>query len=93
MINHTLMSTTIRRVRVKEGRRRSDVNARVAGCLGVPVALLTGDDRVCAAASDAFPGIEVAPVKWAIDRLSAEHSPSRRPGPDSGACDGGRGQP
>ena len=76
VINHTLMSAAIRRVRI-DGAVADEamINARVAGCFGVPVALLTGDDRVCTAATAAFRGIEVAPVKRAIDRLSAEHSP------------------
>jgi D-amino peptidase len=76
VINHTLMSAAIRRVRI-DGAVADEamINARVASCFGVPVALLSGDDRVCAAAAAAFPGIEVAPVKRAIDRLSAEHRP------------------
>jgi D-amino peptidase len=74
VVNHTLMSATIRRVRVNGVVvDEAMINARVAGSFGVPVALLTGDDRVCTAASDAFPGIEVAQVKRAIDRLSAAH--------------------
>jgi D-amino peptidase len=74
VINHTLMSATIRLVRVNGlVMDEAMINARVAGSLGVPVALLTGDDRVCANAQAAFPGIEVAPVKRAIDRLSAAH--------------------
>lgn len=75
VVNHTLMSAAIRSVRV-DGAVADEalVNAKVAGCFGVPVALLTGDDRVCAAAAEAFPGIEVAPVKQALDRLSARHS-------------------
>jgi D-amino peptidase len=74
VVNHTLMSAAIRQVRVNGVVvDEAAINARVAGSHGVPVALLTGDDRVCAAATSAFPGVEVAPVKRAIDRLSAEH--------------------
>jgi D-amino peptidase len=75
VINHTLMSAAIRRV-VIDGEVVDEalINARVAGCFGVPVALLTGDDRVCANAEAKLPGIQVAAVKRAIDRLSAEHS-------------------
>jgi D-amino peptidase len=74
VINHTLMSAAILRVSV-DGVAVDEamINARVAGCFSVPVGLITGDDRVCATASNALPGIEVAPVKRAIDRLSAEH--------------------
>jgi len=76
VINHTLMSTALRAVRVDgELADEAVLNARLAACYGVPALLLTGDDRVCAHAASAFPGIEVAQVKRAIDRLSAEHSP------------------
>jgi D-amino peptidase len=51
------------------------INAGVAACFGVPVALLTGDDQVCASAAERFPGIETALTKRAIDRLAAESRP------------------
>jgi D-amino peptidase len=74
VINHTLMSATIRQVRVN-GRLVDEaaLNAYVSGDFGVPVALVTGDDRVCAAAAARLPGVCTAPVKRAIDRLSAAH--------------------
>lgn len=74
VINHTLVGATIRRLQVN-GRTVDEaaLNAGVAAELGVPIALLTGDDRVCDTAAEALPGVEVAPVKRAIDRLSAEH--------------------
>jgi D-amino peptidase len=75
VINHTLMSAALRRVRIDgEVVDEALINARVAGCFGVPVVLLTGDDRVCANAEAKLPGVQVAAVKRAIDRLSAEHS-------------------
>jgi D-amino peptidase len=74
VVNHTLMSATIRRVRINGVTvDEAMINARVAGSFGVPVAMVTGDDRVCDAAAAALPGIEIAPVKRAIDRLSAAH--------------------
>jgi D-amino peptidase len=71
VINHTLMSATIRGVKVN-GTIVDEalLNAFVAADFDVPVALVTGDDRVCTHARAAFPGVEVAPVKRAIDRLS-----------------------
>jgi D-amino peptidase len=76
VIGHTLMSATIRKVRLNGVTvDEALINANVAGHYGVPVALLTGDDQVCAAASESLPGIEVAPVKEARDRLSALHRP------------------
>ena len=74
IVNHTLMSATLRRVRI-DGVEvdEAGLNGRVAAALGVPVALLTGDDVVCAQAERDFPGIAVAPVKRAIDRLTGQH--------------------
>jgi D-amino peptidase len=74
VVNHTLMSAVIRQVRL-DGVVADEaiINARLAGSFAVPVVLVTGDDRVCSNATDALPGIEVAAVKRALDRLSAEH--------------------
>jgi D-amino peptidase len=73
VVNHTLMSATIRCVRVNGASvDEATLNALVAADYGVPVALVTGDDRVCAAAAAHLRDVEVAPVKRAIDRLSAE---------------------
>ena len=46
-------------------------NAAVAGQLGVPVALITGDDVICAETCTWLPHIETAVVKYAIDRYTA----------------------
>jgi D-amino peptidase len=76
VINHTLMSATIRRVLVN-GTVVDEalINAAVAADFGVPVALLTGDDRVCSHISNTIENVQTAPVKRAIDRLSAENLP------------------
>jgi D-amino peptidase len=73
VLNHTLMSAAIRDVRLNGAPvDEAGINGRVAGRFGVPVALLSGDDRICRAAANTFPGVEIATVKRAIDRLSAE---------------------
>jgi D-amino peptidase len=46
-------------------------NASVAGQLGVPVALITGDDVICAETCTWLPHVEAAVVKYAIDRYTA----------------------
>ncbi|MBV9543802.1 MAG: M55 family metallopeptidase, partial [Chloroflexi bacterium] len=46
-------------------------NASVAGQLGVPVALITGDDVICAETCTWLPHVETAVVKYAIDRYTA----------------------
>lgn len=76
IINHTLMSSTIREVRLNgEIVDEALINAAVAADFGVPVALITGDQQVCGAVAAQLPGIETAAVKQAIDRLSAHHLP------------------
>lgn len=70
--NHTFMGGTIRRVTLN-GVVVDEMlmNAYVAGCFGVPVVLVAGDDRVCADAESALSGVKTVPVKAAIDRLAA----------------------
>lgn len=43
----------------------ADVNALQAAALGVPVGLLTGDDRICEAVRETLPGTETVVVKEA----------------------------
>lgn len=72
VMNHTLMGTLIYEVRINgEPVDEAAINAGVAGVYGVPVALVTGDNEVCADAQRRFPGVTVAPVKTAIDRFAA----------------------
>jgi len=42
------------------------IDAAIAGCVGVPVALVTGDDKVCAEARALLGEIEIAEVKHGI---------------------------
>lgn len=51
------------------------LNALIAGHYGVPVVLVTGDDRVAAEVGEAIPGIETVVVKRAISRYAAESLP------------------
>jgi D-amino peptidase len=50
-------------------------NARLAGALGVPVGLVTGDDATVAEAREELPDSETVAVKEAIDRFSARCRP------------------
>ena len=43
----------------------AEVNALYAASLGVPVGLVTGDDRICEVARKAFPGVQAVEVKTA----------------------------
>lgn len=47
------------------------VDAAIAGCYGVPVMLVTGDDKVCSEARELLGEIEVAEVKQAVARHRA----------------------
>ncbi len=49
------------------------VNAAIAGCLGVPVALSCGDDSLDAEVSALMPQTERVITKWAISWLSARN--------------------
>lgn len=48
------------------------INAAVAGHFGVPVGLVTGDDKVSEEARALLPGVETSIVKWGISRRSAK---------------------
>jgi D-amino peptidase len=77
VLSHTYTGF-VHRVRVN-GRLvgESGLNGYYAGTFGVPVVLLTGDDRACANARELFPGIHTVETKRAITRYSAESlSPS-----------------
>ncbi|UCH35052.1 MAG: M55 family metallopeptidase [Armatimonadota bacterium] len=47
------------------------IDAAIAGCVGVPVALVTGDDKVCAEACALLGDIETAEVKQGIGATRA----------------------
>ncbi|MGQ0569377.1 MAG: M55 family metallopeptidase [Armatimonadota bacterium] len=69
VLNHTLIGRIVQEVRVNgEASDEAVINAGLAGAFDVPVALVTGDDAVCAEASRRLPGVVTAPVKEAIDR-------------------------
>lgn len=72
VLSHTYWGTVVRQVKLN-GIELGEVgvNAAVAGYFDVPVALVTGDDRVCAEASALLPGVFTAQVKQARSRYSA----------------------
>ncbi|MBA2343574.1 MAG: M55 family metallopeptidase [Rubrobacter sp.] len=47
------------------------MNAAFTGSLGIPVGLVTGDDRTCGEAESLYAGVRTARVKTAIDRYTA----------------------
>ena len=73
VINHTYLGKAVREVR-RNGRPagEAEINSGIAGYFGVPVALVTGDDRVVAETTAALGPIEGAVVKRALDRFAAD---------------------
>jgi len=70
VMNHTFLGRFVYEVRLNgEPVDEAAVNGGLAGAFGVPVALVTGDDQVCADAQRRFPGVLTAPVKEALDRF------------------------
>jgi D-amino peptidase len=79
LLNHTLLGGTVAEMRCN-GRPFGEtaLNAAIAGHFGVPVALVTGDDKVCAEAQAYLGDVEVVPVKIAYERLVANSLPPVR---------------
>ncbi|MEX2355593.1 MAG: M55 family metallopeptidase [Thermaerobacterales bacterium] len=73
VLDHTFDSDVIYDIRVN-GQAFGEVglNAAVAGALGVPVALVTGDDRTVAEAREFMPEVPAVAVKTAVGRHAAE---------------------
>lgn len=79
VLNHTLLGATVQEIRCN-GRPLGEtgLNAALAGHFGVPVCLVTGDDKVCLEAQELLGNIEVAEVKVARERLVADLLPPAR---------------
>lgn len=72
VLNHTMRSRDVLGVFLNDepaGELR--LNAALAGWLGVPVALVSGDDVVCEEARDCLGDVETVEVKQAIDKYTA----------------------
>lgn len=73
VINHTYLGRSVREIRLNgEPASEAEINAGIAGYFGVPVVLVTGDDRVVAETQVVLPDIEGVVVKKAIDRFVAD---------------------
>lgn len=83
VLNHTFLGHALVRLRV-DGDEVGELgwNARLAGSLGVPVALVTGDDRTVAEAEAELGDPETVAVKTAVDRFSAELRPPSETAPE-----------
>lgn len=77
--DHTMSSATYQDILIN-GRPAGEImiDAALAGAHGVPVGLVTGDDKACAEARQLLGNVETAPVKQAIGRHAARMlSPTR----------------
>jgi D-amino peptidase len=69
VLDHTYYGRLLWDVRVNgESQTEASLNAAVAGTFGVPVGLVTGDDKACAQAAQQLPAIRTVAVKQAFGR-------------------------
>jgi D-amino peptidase len=75
VLSHTVSSTNWHELRFNDVPvGEVAINAALCGTWGCPVALVTGDDVVCAEAADLLgPGLLTASVKQGLGRFSARH--------------------
>ncbi|GLW06167.1 D-aminopeptidase DppA [Microtetraspora sp. NBRC 13810] len=76
VLNHTWMGKEIQNVYLNgEVCGETRVVAAYAGYMGVPVALVTGDEAVCAEARELLGDVETVAVKNGVDKFAAELLP------------------
>jgi D-amino peptidase len=72
VLSHTYWGTVVRDISLNGTLMgETGINAALAGSFGVPVTLVTGDDRVCHEAIGHIPGVLTAEVKQARGRYVA----------------------
>ncbi|HEX9065602.1 MAG TPA: M55 family metallopeptidase [Streptosporangiaceae bacterium] len=72
VLAHTYLPNSITAVRVNETRASEGLlNSYVAAQYGVPIVLITGDDRTCADAQGYAPGAPAVAVKDCVSRYAA----------------------
>lgn len=72
ILDHTYAGVAVLDARVNgESWGEGEINAAWAGRLGVPLALVTGDDKACAQIGARVPGVRTVEVKRAVGRHAA----------------------
>jgi D-amino peptidase len=67
VLAHTYSGASFYDVRLNgESMTEAELNALVAGAHGVPVGLVTGDDKICSVAEKRFPGVRTVAVKRGV---------------------------
>lgn len=76
VLNHTYLGRSVREIRLN-GRPagEAEINAGIAAYFGVPVVLITGDDKVVDEAKAVLGDIEAVVVKKGLDRYVAQSMP------------------
>jgi D-amino peptidase len=72
VLDHTYSGRAIYACRVNgDAWTEADLNAALAGAMGIPVGLITGDDKACAAISERLPWVVPVVVKQGMGRNAA----------------------
>jgi D-amino peptidase len=72
VLDHTYAGRILYDVRVNgESCTEAELNAILAGLDGVPVGLVSGDDKICAVISQRLPGVRTVEVKQGMGRTVA----------------------
>lgn len=73
VLNHTISGSQIYNIRLNDKViGELGLSVLMAGCFGVPVVLVSGDDKLCAEAKDFIGNVETVQVKEGIDRYVAK---------------------
>jgi D-amino peptidase len=96
VLAHTYSGTSFHDVRI-DGRSvtEAELNAWLAGEYGIPVGLVTGDDRICAVAEARLPGVRTVKVKrgHGFTVAASRHPEDARAAIRAAAADAVRGAP
>jgi len=77
--NETIWGREVIEVRMNgEPVGEAEINAAIAGCFGVPVVMVSGDDAFCEEIRETLPDLEVAVVKKHVNRFAARCLPPDR---------------
>jgi D-amino peptidase len=69
VLDHTFAGRLLYDVRVNgESWTEAELNAALAGLDGVPVGMVTGDDKICASVTKRLPGVRTVEVKQGLGR-------------------------
>jgi len=72
IMDHTYYGAVVSQISINRAvLNELGINALVAGYYKTPVALITGDERICQDAKKLLRNVVTVPVKWSVTRFSA----------------------